>query len=84
MTFSNPAGNAAGAAAAYVRALLDLLGPRDPLVVMRELLPWLEPPASRRYRAPVAATGGPRQVVGHRSRSSISPTAIWWRVSGSG
>lgn len=42
MTFSNPAGNAAGAAAAYVRALLDLLGPRDPLVVMRELLPWVE------------------------------------------
>ena len=24
-----------------MRALLDLLGPRDPLVVMRELLPWL-------------------------------------------
>jgi hypothetical protein len=42
VTFSNPAGNAAGAAAAYVRALLDLLGPRDPLVVMRELLPWLK------------------------------------------
>ena len=42
MTFSNPAGRAAGAAAAYVRALLDLLGPRDPVVVMEELLPWLE------------------------------------------
>lgn len=41
MTFSNPAGNAAAAASAYVRALLDLLGPRDPLAVMRELLPWL-------------------------------------------
>ncbi|HEV7366139.1 MAG TPA: DinB family protein [Gemmatimonadales bacterium] len=42
MTFSNPAGNAAAAAAAYIRALLDLLGPRDPLAVMRELLPWLD------------------------------------------
>jgi hypothetical protein len=41
VTFSNPAGNAAAAASAYVRALLDLLGPRDPLAVMRELLPWL-------------------------------------------
>jgi hypothetical protein len=41
VTFSNPAGNAAAAASMYVRALLDLLGPRDPLVVMRELLPWL-------------------------------------------
>ncbi len=42
MTFSNPAGNAPAAAAGYVRALLDLLGPRDPLEVMAELLPWLE------------------------------------------
>lgn len=42
MTFANPAGNAPATAAAYVRALLDVLGPRDPLAVMRELLPWLE------------------------------------------
>lgn len=41
MTFSNPAGTAAAVASTYVRALLDLLGPRDPLTVMRELLPWL-------------------------------------------
>lgn len=41
MTFSNPAGNAAVAAPAYVRALLDLLGPRDPIEVLDELLPWL-------------------------------------------
>ena len=41
MTFSNPAGSAAAAASTYVRALLDLLGPRDPLVVMGKLLPWL-------------------------------------------
>ena len=42
MTFSNPAGNASAAAGGYVRALLDLLGPQDPLEVMAELLPWLE------------------------------------------
>ena len=42
MTFSNPAGNASAAATGYVRALLDLLGSRDPLEVMAELLPWLE------------------------------------------
>jgi hypothetical protein len=41
VTFSNPGGNASAASAAYVRALLDLLGPRDPLEVMTELVPWL-------------------------------------------
>ena len=59
MTFSNPAGNASAAAGAYVSALLDLLGPRDPLEVMAELLPWLEArlsgisePALRKPEAP--------------------------------
>ncbi|MFL5401568.1 MAG: DinB family protein [Gemmatimonadales bacterium] len=42
MTFSNPAGNAPGGASGYVRALLDLLGSRDPLQVLGELLPWLD------------------------------------------
>lgn len=42
MTFSNPAGTAVAAASGYVRALLDLLGPRDPLEVLGELLPWLD------------------------------------------
>ena len=41
MTFSNPAGNATAAASTYVRALLDLLGSRDPLDVMSEMVPWL-------------------------------------------
>ena len=41
-SFANPAGNAAAAAPAYVRALLDLLGPRDPMDVLPELVPWLE------------------------------------------
>jgi hypothetical protein len=42
MTFSNPASNAVAAAPAYVRALLDLLGRRDPLDVLPELTPWVE------------------------------------------
>lgn len=42
VTFSNPAGAAAVAgASAYTQALLDLLGPRGPLDVMGELIPWL-------------------------------------------
>jgi uncharacterized damage-inducible protein DinB len=41
VTFSNPAGAAATAAPTYVRALLDLLGRRDPIEVLGELLPWL-------------------------------------------
>ena len=42
MTFANPVGNAAAAAAGYTRALLELLGDRDPLSVAAELIPWLE------------------------------------------
>ena len=42
MTFSNPAGAAAvSGATAYTRALLDVLGPRDPVDVLGELIPWL-------------------------------------------
>lgn len=41
MTFSNPAADAARSASAYVRALLDLLGSRDPLEVLEELVPWV-------------------------------------------
>jgi hypothetical protein len=36
-TFSNPAGSAQETAAAYSQGLLELLGDRDPLDVMREL-----------------------------------------------
>ena len=42
MTFSNPAGAAAAAAATYVRALLDLLGDQDPLEIAAGQLAWLE------------------------------------------
>jgi hypothetical protein len=41
VTFSNPAGNATAAASTYVRGLLDLLGSRDPLDVLSEMVPWL-------------------------------------------
>lgn len=41
-SFANPAAGAAAAAPAYVRALLDLLGEREPLTVLPELIPWLE------------------------------------------
>jgi hypothetical protein len=42
VTFSNPAGALAVAgAAAYTRALLDVLGSRDPIEVLSELVPWL-------------------------------------------
>lgn len=40
--FANPAGRTGDAAQAYVRALLDLLGDRVPLEVLRELPAWLE------------------------------------------
>ena len=42
MTFANPAGAAAAAAATYVRALLDVLGDQDPLEIAAKQLPWLE------------------------------------------
>src|SRR4026207_1352618 len=41
VTFSNPAGAAGAAAATSGRALLALLGRRDPVEVLDELLPWL-------------------------------------------
>jgi len=59
VTFSNPAGAAAAAAPTYVRALLDVLGRRDPIQVLGELLPWLaerirglDDPTLRRPEAP--------------------------------
>ncbi|HEX2250810.1 MAG TPA: DinB family protein [Gemmatimonadales bacterium] len=42
VTFSNPSTSAVGSATTYVRALLDLLGDRDPFTIMGELLPWLD------------------------------------------
>ncbi|HEV8631694.1 MAG TPA: DinB family protein [Thermoanaerobaculia bacterium] len=41
-TYSNLAGEPAAATAGYVRALLDLLGDRDALAVLAEMVPALE------------------------------------------
>jgi uncharacterized damage-inducible protein DinB len=42
MTFSNPTGSDPAATSAYVQALLDLLGKRDPIEVLGELISWLD------------------------------------------
>lgn len=76
MTFSNPAGSAAGGASTYVRALLDLLGPRDPLGVMAELLPWLDQrlrglPESSLRRPESAGKWSVIQVIQHLADSDL-------------
>jgi len=82
MTFSNPAGGAAAGAAAYVRALLDLLGSRDPLEVTEEQLAWLErrtagldDAALRRPEAP--GKWSAIQVIQHLADSDV---VAGWRT----
>lgn len=41
-SFSNRSADATAAAGSYTKALLELIGDRDPLAVMAELVPWLE------------------------------------------
>ena len=87
MTFSNPAGKAQEAAAGYVRALLDLLGSRDPIQVLEELLPWiaarirgLDDPALRRPEKPgkwsvmevIQHLGDSDLVAGFRTRMVLT------------
>ena len=83
MTFSNPAGNAAVAASGYVQALLEVLGPREPLGVLQELIPGSAIESRPWMRLACAA----RKLLasGRSSRSfSISPTAMssWAFASG--
>ena len=56
MTFSTPAASAAASADAYVRALLEVLGDREPLTVLAELPGWL---ARRFERVPDSALRRP-------------------------
>ena len=76
MTFSNPAPNAAASAKSYVRALLDVLGDRQPLDVLPELMPWLDArlrgvpeQALRRPEAP--GKWSVTQVVKHLADSEL-------------
>jgi hypothetical protein len=76
MTFSNPAGNAAAAAPAYVRALLDLLGSRQPLDVLPELMPWLDRrlagiPEARLRRPEAAGKWSAVAIVQHLADSEL-------------
>jgi len=80
MTFANPAGSATAAAAAYVRALLDLLGDRDPLDVTVEQLAWIEwrtagvdDEALRRPEAP--GKWSAIQIIQHLADSDV--VAAW-------
>jgi hypothetical protein len=76
VTFSNPAASAAASAKSYVRALLDLLGDRQPLDVLPELMPWLAArlrgvpePALRRPEAP--GKWSVTEVVKHLADSEL-------------
>ena len=76
MTFSNPASGAAASAAAYVRALLEVLGERDPLEVLAELDGWLDrrfsgvPEAALR-RAEAPGKWSAADVVQHLADSEL-------------
>jgi uncharacterized damage-inducible protein DinB len=41
VSFANPAGRARASAADYIGSLMTVLGDRDPVQVLEELLPWL-------------------------------------------
>ena len=80
--FTNPASAAAGRAAAYVSAILDLLGSQDPMTVLRETPAALRraidglPPAKLR-QPEKAGKWSIAQVLQHLADSDL----VWgWRV----
>ena len=80
--FTNPAGRAAEAAAAYVRNVTGLVGDRDPLAVMAELPGWLEattlPLTDERRRRPEAP--GKWSVHDAVQHMTDAETAFLWRT----
>jgi hypothetical protein len=82
MTFANPAAGAAAAAASYVRALLELLGDRDPLAIAAELHSWLLRRTAGLDDAALRRAEGPGkwsaiEVIQHLADSE---TVIAWRT----
>jgi hypothetical protein len=80
--FSNRVGSAAGGGAEYTRAILAMLGDREPLGVLAELVPWLESrlanldeEALRRPEAP--DKWAPIDVVQHLADAEL---VAGWRV----
>jgi hypothetical protein len=85
--FNNPAAGASGAAAAYVSALLELVGDHQPLAVMDELVPELRRLAAGLDAAELATPEAPGKwsivavvqhladteiVYGYRLRSTVA------------
>ena len=80
--FSNPAGRAPETAAAYVRATLDLVGDRDPFVVLGELHAWLADRLlplddTRRRRPEAPGKWSLHDVVQHLTDAEM---AFLWRT----
>jgi hypothetical protein len=81
-TFSNPAGAAGASAAEYTGAILAMLGDREPMGVLAELVPWLERRLAdvddatlRRPEAP--DKWAPIEVVQHLADAEL---VAGWRV----
>ncbi|MEN8375518.1 MAG: DinB family protein [Gemmatimonadota bacterium] len=76
--FTNPASGAREAADAYIAAVLELLGDRDPMEVLRATGPWLgsvvdgtDPSALRRLEAPG------KWSVAHAIQHLADAEAVW-------
>lgn len=75
-TYANPAGSDTAATSTYVRALLDLLGDRDPMVVFEEMVPALQAAVAdldeeRRRRPERPGKWSVNEVVAHLADSEL-------------